>query len=245
MVVGGSRGIGRATAVALAAAGYQTVFLAYRSDSSSAADAARQVTAAGATAIPVRCDVTRPTDIRSLASRVDEHGRGLHAVVYSAGYRVLAPTSTLDETTWSRALDVSLTGFVRTIHELSPRMAAGGKIVGVSGLSGLRAYSDQHMTMGSVKAASHHAMRYLAQSLAGRKINLNMACFGSVRTEGVERDLTPAQYEQFISAAERRNPLGRLPTSEEAAQVISFLCSAAADPIVGQVIVADAGETLR
>jgi NAD(P)-dependent dehydrogenase (short-subunit alcohol dehydrogenase family) len=245
VVVGASRGIGRATAVQLARSGYGTVFLSYRSDDASAQAAASEVTAAGAEAIAVRGDVTSSAALAVLAGQVDQRGGGLHALVYSVGYRVLTPAGSLDEASWSRALDVSLTGFVQTVQELSRRMAAGGKVVGVSGLSGLRAYSDQHLAMGTAKAASHHAMRYLAWNLAQRQVNVNMACFGSVRTEGVERDLTPAQYEELITAAADRNPLGRLPTTEEAARVIGFLCSAGADPIVGQVIVVDAGETLR
>jgi NAD(P)-dependent dehydrogenase (short-subunit alcohol dehydrogenase family) len=245
VVVGASRGIGRATTVELARSGYRTIFLTYRSDDASAQTAAREVTTAGAEAITVRADVTSSGDLAVLASQVDQRGAGLHALVYSAGYRVLAPADALDEASWSRALDVSLTGFVQTVHELSRRMTAGGKIVGVSGLSGLRAYSDQHLVMGTAKAASHHAMRYLAWNLARRQINMNMACFGSVRTEGVEQDLTPAQYEELITAAAGRNPLGRLPTVQEAATVIAFLCSAGAGPIVGQVIVIDGGETLR
>ena len=245
VVVGGSRGIGRATAVELARSGYGTIFLSYRSDDVSALEAAREVAGAGAEATPVRGDVTSSADLAVLTGEVDQRGAGLHALVYSAGYRILTPAHSLEEASWARALDVSLTGFVRTVQEMSGRMTAGGKVVGVSGLSGIRAYSEQHLAMGTAKAASHHAMRYLAWDLAQRQINVNMACFGSVRTEGVERDLTPAQYEEFITAAAGRNPLGRLPTAREAATVIAFLCSAGADPIVGQVIVIDGGETLR
>jgi enoyl-[acyl-carrier protein] reductase III len=244
-VIGGSRGIGRAAAVALARRGYGSVFLSYRSDTAAAELAARDVRDAGAQAILVPGDVTVPANLALLGKSIDRHGAGLHALVYSAGYRALGPADVLDGAAWSRALDITLTGFVRSVQELTPRMAAGAKVVGVSGLSGLRAYSTEHMTMGTAKAASHHAMRYLAWKLATRRINLNMACFGAVRTEGVERDLSPAQYEEFVARAEGSNPLGRLCSASEAGEVIAFLCSSGADFLVGQVIVADGGETLR
>jgi enoyl-[acyl-carrier protein] reductase III len=99
--------------------------------------------------------------------------------------------------------------------------------------------------MGTAKAASHHAMTYLAWDLAERGINLNMVCCGSVHTEGVERDLTPEQYDTFITSARDKIPRRRIADPEEVARVVAFLCSPDADLIVGQVLVADGGETLR
>ena len=57
---------------------------------------------------------------------------------------------------------MTLTGFVRTVQELAPLVPSGGKSVGISGLSGVRAYSPLHLAMGTAKAASHHAAAYLA-----------------------------------------------------------------------------------
>ena len=134
---------------------------------------------------------------------------------------------------------------MRTVQATSPRLTDGGRIVGISGLSGLRAYSSSHLAMGTAKAASHHAMTYLAWDLAERGINLNMVCCGSVDTEGVRRDLTAEQYDHFVGATIARIPRRRLARPEEVAKVVAFLCSPAAELLVGQLVIADGGETLR
>jgi NAD(P)-dependent dehydrogenase (short-subunit alcohol dehydrogenase family) len=247
VVIGGSGGIGRAAAVALASRGYDTVIVSYYSDAEAVAQTLDALRETGANAVAAKVDISKPSELSVLVEAVDGVGGRLDALVYCAGYRILRTTMTVDEENWQRALDISLTGFVRAVQVLSPSMVAGGKVVGVSGLSGVRAYSNDHLTMGTAKAASHHAMKYLALELAKRSINVNMACFGAVLTDGVKQDLTPEQYEALIVGSMRSEkiPLGRVPEAEEVARVIAFLCSSDADWIVGQVIVADGGETLR
>lgn len=247
VVIGGSRGIGRASAVLLAQRGFRSILVNYVSDAVAAAKAVAAVEAAGAQGVAVQADVSRDEDLAALVSAVRQRLGTVDALVYSAGYRVLLPTMQVDMAQWSRALDVTLTGFVRSVQELSVLMGAGGKIVGISGISGIRAYTESHLVMGTAKAASHHAMRYLACELAGRSINVNMVCFGAVLTESVSRDLSPEQYEELIirSGRPERIPMGRVPEPAEAARVVAFLCSPDADWVVGQVLVADGGETLR
>jgi NAD(P)-dependent dehydrogenase (short-subunit alcohol dehydrogenase family) len=244
VVIGGSRGIGRACAAELGRRGAKTVVLGYAADEDAAAAAKAEVEATGASVQLVRADVATEAGVSSLVDTARAAG-ALDAVVYSAGYRALAPTLELDPARWQRALDVTLTGFVRTVQAMGPLVRSGGKMVGISGLSGLRAYSSMHLMMGTAKAASHHAMTYLAWELAQRGVNLNMVCCGSVHTEGVVRDLTPEQYETFVASAAGRIPGGRIAEPEHVARVVAFLCSRDADLIVGHVLVADGGETLR
>ncbi|HVM52949.1 MAG TPA: SDR family oxidoreductase [Acidimicrobiales bacterium] len=244
LVVGGSRGIGRACAVRLANDGFDAVVVGYRADDEAAAGAVAAIDDAGAHAVAVRADATDDDGLARLLVAAAEAGT-LAAVVYAAGHRTLGPTLELDPVAWQRALDVTLTGFVRTAHAAASAMDGGGAIVGISGLSGVRAYSPQHLTMGTAKAASHHAAAYLGQALAPRGINLNIVCCGSTRTEGVERDLTKEQYREFVLGAAARIPIGRIAEPAEIASVVSFLCSPDARLLVGQVLVADGGETLR
>jgi len=247
VVVGGSGGIGQATARTLAERGFDPIVVTYFSNEAAVAKTMSDVHDAGAHGVAVQVDVSRSTDLAVLAETFGNYSDRLDALVYCAGYRVLRPTMTMDEESWQGALNVSLNGFVHSVQQLTPRMASGGKVVGVSGLSGVRAYSPNHMAMGTSKAASHHAMTYLAWDLAERGINLNMACFGAVLTDGVKEDLTPEQYEELIAGAGRSDkiPLGRVATVEDVARIIAFLCSPDAGWLVGQVIVADGGETLR
>lgn len=243
LVVGGSRGIGRACATRLATDGFDTIVVGYRADDDAAAAACLAVEAAGARAHAVRTEAGDDGSTHRLIEYAVATGQ-LGAVVYAAGYRTLIPTLELDGAAWQRSLDVTLTGFVRTAQLAAAAMGDGGAIVGISGLSGVRAYSPLHLAMGTAKAASHHAAAYLAVALAPRGINLNVVCCGSTRTEGVQRDLTEAQYREFVLGAADRIPLGRIAEPHEVAAVVSFLCSPDARLLVGQVLVADGGETL-
>ncbi|MHB2029119.1 MAG: SDR family oxidoreductase [Acidimicrobiales bacterium] len=247
VVIGGSGGIGKAAAVTLAERGFDQVIVTFSSDEGAIVETVDAVHRVGANPISARLDVSDQDALPIFMDVLTSNSSGhVDALVYAAGLRVLSPTLVTD-TEWNRALEVSLIGFVRSVQAISSLMTSGGKIVGVSGISGLRAYSSEHMVMGTVKAASHHSMKYLAWELARRGINLNMTCFGAVLTDGVKRDLTPEQYAAFIADDDRslRVPLGFVPEPRDVAKVIAFLCSDDAQLLVGQVIVADGGETLR
>ena len=119
-------------------------------------------------------------------------------------------------------------------------MSAGGKVVGVSGLSGLRAYSDHHLAMGTAKAASHHAMRYLAWELARRQITVNAIAplAATPMTQNIRDN------EKLAAMTLARIPLGRWAGPEEIAGSFVFMASDAAAYITGQVLPVDGGTVM-
>lgn len=246
LVVGGTGGIGRAIALDLCTRQPTRVLLAYSSDDDVAERARATLAAAGHDASTVKADVANETGPRHLAERVrsDFDGR-LDVLVYSAAYRTLQPALEMPRVEWQRSLDVTLSGFVACVNELAPVFPVGGRVLAISGLSGVRAISELHMAMGSAKAGLHHAVGYLAAVLAPKGVNVNCLCLGSVLTDGVAEDLSPEQYERFITSARDRTPKGMVPEPATVASIAGFLCSPESEWIVGQVVIADGGETLR
>ena len=122
-------------------------------------------------------------------------------------------------------------------------MPPGGRVLAVSGISGVKVYSDVHMMMGAAKAALHHSVGYLAMALAERGVNVNCVALGSILSQG-PREHSAEELERFMHEAARSHPKGRLPTPAQLAPVATFLCSPEAEWINGQVIVVDGGQTL-
>jgi NAD(P)-dependent dehydrogenase (short-subunit alcohol dehydrogenase family) len=155
VVTGASSGIGRATAEALGARGFQ-VLAGVRS----AADGER-VAAAGVE--PVILDITKPADVAALADRVGDAAgaRGLRALVNNAGVTVNAPVETLPMDEWRRQFEVNFFGQVAMIQALLPALRdAGGRVVNVSSIGGRVAGP----TFGAY-AASKFALEAMSDSL--------------------------------------------------------------------------------
>jgi len=243
VLIGGSGDVGRAIAAELGRERPTRMLLVYREDDAAAADAL-----AGASAAPgsrvLRADVTTPAGRSAvagaaaldLAARVD-------LLVYSAVYRRLFPALEMPLDEWRRSLEVNVTGFIAAIQELAPLLPRGGRVLAVSGISGVRVHSEVHLLMGAAKAALHHAVAYLALALAERGVSVNCIALGSIWSQGA-REHSPEELQRFMHDMVAAHPKRRLPTVEELAPVAAFFCSPAAEWINGQVVVVDGGQTL-
>lgn len=245
LIVGGTGGIGSAIARELCKRGPTSLALVYREDQAAAERSRRELELSARSVRLLRADVGSAAGIEAIAGLIrDSFNERVDVLVYSAGHRTIEHTLALSPEEWQRSLDVTLTGFVRCVQIAADAMPPGGRVLAISGLSGERAFSDVHLAMGVAKAALQHAVRYLALTLAPAGVNVNCLCLGSVLTEGVAADLTVEEYERFVASATARNPKGRIPDALTIAPIAGFLCSEEADWIVGQVIIADGGETL-
>ena len=146
----------------------------------------------------------------------------------------------LEEADWDRILDVNLKGvWLSMKHELQPMLEAGaGSIVNTSSIAGLvgirnsTAYTaSKHGVVGLTKAA--------ALKVAGRGVRVNAICPGSVQTPMLERvfDVQPERRAAYAAA----EPLGRIATPGEVADVVVFLCSDAASYVTGAAVPVDGG----
>ena len=244
LVTGASSGIGRATALAFAKAGYAVV-LGDRADSGGHGVKA-EIEAAGGTALFVHCDVAEEADVRNLVDRaVAAFGR-LDAAFNNAGIEgAPAPTADCTEQNWDRTIAVNLKGvWLCMVHEIRQmlRQGSGGVIVncasvaGLEGVPGLPAYcASKHGVVGLTRAA---ALEY-----ATSNIRVDAVCPGAIETPMLERFMaSSAEARQTVISSE---PVGRLGKPEEIASAVLWLCSEGASFTTGQAIAVDGGWTAR
>ena len=234
LVTGASRGIGRATAVALANAGFELT-VHFNHSESEAEVTGRACEGAGATARLLAFDVSdRSASREALAKDMEQNG-AYWGVVCNAGIHDDAAFPALSPESWDRVLRTNLDGFYNVLHPLvMPMVRAhrGGRIVTLSSVSGLMGNRGQ-VNYSASKAGLIGATKALSQELARRAITVNSVAPGLIETEMVE-----AGHKQAI---EMMIPMRRLGAPEEVASLIAFLFSEGAAYITGQVISVNGG----
>jgi NAD(P)-dependent dehydrogenase (short-subunit alcohol dehydrogenase family) len=243
LVTGASAGIGRATALAFAAAG-AAVVVADVDDAQGEATAA-DIRDGGGRAIYVHADVADADQVAAMvAAAVDEFGRLDHSFNNAGIEGDPAPLSECPRENWDRTLAVNLTGVFSCLQAEIPalRDSGGGSIVncasiaGLNGFAGLAAYvASKHGVNGLTKAA--------ALELAPEGIRVNSVCPGAIDTEMVAR--VAAEQPEMIERTIAAHPLGRLGRPEEIASTVLWLCSDAAGFVTGQAIAVDGGYTTQ
>jgi len=238
LVTGASRGIGAATARALAQAG-AAVALAAR-DAARLDTLAADITAAGGTALSVPTDISDPGDIaRMVARTLDAFGRLDMAFNNAAGGgHPPTPLTEVAVEDFDSAFAINLRGtFLCMQHEIAAMLERdGGAIVnmtstaGLEGVGGLAAYvSTKHGIVGLTKVA---ALEY-----AARGIRVNAVAPGPILTEQLERAGAAAQH-----GAAQAMPMKRVGRPEEVASTVMWLCSESASFITGATIPIDGGK---
>ncbi|CAH2602251.1 3-oxoacyl-[acyl-carrier-protein] reductase FabG [Rhodovastum atsumiense] len=220
VVTGGSRGIGRAIALRLAAEGARVIAASRRPDPPEGVEGAA-------------LDVTD-------AAAVDRFFAGLGRVDVLVNNAGLAGANALDDAAlWHAIIATNLHGTYHCARAALARMPdGGGRIVTIASVLGLRGVADQ-----TAYCAAKHAVigftRALALAVAGRGITVNAVCPGWVATGMAERrwqelGLTPAQAAAGV-------PRGRITSPEEVAEAVAFLAGPGAAAITGQALPIDGG----
>ena len=219
-VTGGSRGIGRAVALKLAAQGWPVV-INYRSNHEAAQAVVDEITAAGGKAELLPFDVA---DAASADAALDQweqqHPDDYVAVlVNNAGIRRDGMMFMMGDDDWHRVIDTTLDGFFyitrRLLKHMMPRRR-GGRIINMTSLSGLKGLPGQ-TNYSAAKAALIGATKALAQEVAPRNITVNAIAPGFIATD-MTKELENDELKKLI-------PLGRFGKPEEVAALASFLAS--------------------
>jgi len=236
LVTGGSRGIGRAIALRLAAAG-ATVVVNFRENSAAAEETVGLIAAAGGRSSTSRFDVGDAEAVRvGVQNIVDEHGR-LDLLVNNAGVSVDALLLRLKEEDWERVLRTNLTGVFHCTKAAVRAMvrARYGRIVNLTsvvaemGNAGQAAYA-------AAKAGVIGLTKSLAREVAARGITVNAVAPGLVET-----DMTAGLDDRQRSFYTNVIPAGRIATPEDVAAAVAFLASPEAGYITGQVLHVNGG----
>jgi len=236
VVTGGSRGIGRAIALRLAAQGADVAF-SYRGNEAAAKETATAIEGLGRRALAVQADVTAPEAADALVKgALDAFGK-IDILVNNAGITRDDLLMRMSVEAFREVLETNLFGgFYATKAVTRPMLKAkGGRIVNITSVSGQAGQMGQ-ANYSAAKAGLIGLTKATARELASRGITCNAVAPGFVLTE-LTKDL-PAALQAEITA---RTPLGRFGTTEEIASAVAFLASDEAAFITGQVLAVDGG----
>ena len=236
LVTGGSRGIGRAVAQPLAAAGYQ-IFLTYVSKPDEAEQTARAILAAGGRARAFRLDVG---DSESVAAFFRDEVRErveLAVLVNNAGITKDGLMLRMKDEDFDRVLGINLRGAFLCLREAAKIMSKQryGRIINISSVVGQMGNAGQ-VNYSAAKAGLIGMTKSAAKELASRSITVNAVAPGFIET-----DMTAALSDEARDAYAKAIPLGRLGSAQDVADAVAFLASDKASYITGQILAVNGG----
>ncbi|GAA1938982.1 3-oxoacyl-[acyl-carrier-protein] reductase [Amycolatopsis minnesotensis] len=239
LVSGGSRGIGRAVALRLAADGWDVSFC-YRSDAEAATEVEKLVCEQGVRALPAKVDVANAGEVADWVRRTEEEFGEIGVVVTSAGITRDQPLALMSDDQWQDVVHTNLDG---VFHVCRPAVFAmmkrkAGCVVNLSSVSGV--YGNPTQTNYSAsKAGIIGFTRALAKEVGRYGIRANAVAPGIIDTE-----MTQAMTEAARAKMLKSIPLRRFGAAGEVADLVSFLASDRAAYITGSVLQIDGGITV-
>jgi len=241
LVTGGSRGIGKAIARALAAHGAKVAVCSR--DAEAVRKAANEISPGGGRVLGFRADVAEKAEVRSLVRDIVTHWGQIHILVNNAGISARIPIDSDDDARWLQVLNVNVAGTYHVTREVLRHMPThgGGRIINISsvlGRFGVPAYTAyctaKHGIIGFTRA--------LALEVAGRGITVNAICPGWVETDmaalgmretAAALGLSPEAFREQAMAAV---PIQRILEPQEIADLALYLASDASAGMTGQTI---------
>ena len=232
LVTGSARGIGAASAMALAGAGWP-IAINYRSDAAGAEAVAQAIGEAGGRAAAVQADVCDPRAVGELFSSVEKRFGPVLVLVNNAGMRADGLAPQLGDDEWERVLETNLSAAFRvTRRALKPMLRARfGRVVNIASVVGPRANAGQANYAAS-KAGLIGFTKTVAVEVARRGVTVNAVAPGFVETQ-----LTDGVGNGMLDAIPARRP----GTPEEVASCVRFLASEEASYVTGTTLTVDGG----
>ena len=236
LVTGGSRGIGRAVCLKLAACGAD-VAVNFSGDVGAAETVAGEVRNMGRRATAIRADVADAASVQSMMDKVAGEFGGVDILVNNAGVNSDGLLVRMKEEDWDRVIAVNLKGTFNCSQAAAKVMMKkrSGNIINVSSVVGITGNAGQ-ANYTAAKAGVIGLTKTCARELASRNIRVNAVAPGFIETE-----MTAALSEELRAQVASRIPLGYFGAADDVANCIVFLASDASGYITGQTIVVDGG----
>lgn len=237
IVTGGTRGIGRAIVLDLAAQGAD-IALNYRKSADLAQELAEIILGMGRRVLVVQADVSSFNDAQAMVQKVLNEFERVDILVNNAGMNWDGVVWKMSEDQWDRVIEVDLKGTFNYTRAVTPifREQGSGKIVNITSINGLRGKFGQ-TNYSAAKAGVIGFTKACARDLGRYNINVNSVAPGLIETEMVKE--APEKVREMALA---EIVLGRLGLPEEVAYVVTFLCTKKGRHITGQVIQVDGGQ---
>jgi 3-oxoacyl-[acyl-carrier protein] reductase len=237
IVTGAARGLGRAIARNLAAAGAKVACVDINTET--LAETISLIRDAGGTAEPIACDVTNSARVNEVVDEVVKMWGGLEILVNNAGITRDNMLMRMKDDQWDAVLNINLKGtFYFTRAAARPLLKGSqGRIINIASVSGLMGNPGQANYSAS-KAGVIGLTRTVAKELAGRNVTVNAVAPGFIVT-----DMTAKLGEELLEKVRQEIPLKRLGQPQDIADAVLFLASDAASFITGHILAVDGGLT--
>lgn len=237
LVTGGSRGIGRAIALDLAAEGADIAFT-FRQNEAKAQEVVDAILGMGRRALAIQADVTDFAKAQQVVDQVLSAWSKLDILVNNAGIHQNEPIWAMDEGQWDRVLNANLKGTFNYIRAVAPlfRQQRAGKIVTIASIHGLRG-REAGPNYSAAKAGVIGLSKSVARDLGPYGVNVNVVAPGIIETDMV-RALPSNIKDGFVAQI----VLGKIGQPEDVAYMVTYLCSDKARHLTGEVIKVDGGQ---
>jgi NAD(P)-dependent dehydrogenase (short-subunit alcohol dehydrogenase family) len=239
-VTGGSVGIGKACATALAMAGADVAIVDI--DAATGEKTAQEIRDLGVDSICVECDVTSREQVQAMVATVVEKFGCLDIAVNNAGIAILGGDEDLEQAAWDKVIAVNLTGAWLCAQAAAQQMikqgADGGKIINTASMSARIA--NCNASYDASKAGIVHMTRTLAAEWG--RFNINVNCFSPSYLLTPMHASTPVEARQCIR---RLTPMGYMERPEDLYGTVIFLASDASNYVTGHDLLVDGGHTLN
>lgn len=239
LVTGGTRGIGRATALKLAHAGCNVAVIYYNSHDE-AAVLCEEIAKLGGKSLAIQADVGNPDSLKGAFIELQEGFVSLEIVVSNAATGVLRPALELTLKHFRKIMETNALALTTLAQLAVPMMPNGGRIIAISSLGSLRAI-PQYAFIGASKAALESLARSLAQELGPKGIRVNVVNAGAVDTDALKHF---PNRESLLEEHARRAPAGPVLTPDDVANGVYLLCLPEANMITGQTLMVDGGYSI-
>jgi len=244
IVTGGAQGIGKGIATTLAEAGFKVAVADLNLPA--AEQTAKEIGAAGGTAIAVEIDVTRTASVESAVREVEAELGPIEVVVNNAGWDDFMPFVQTTEEFWDKILEINFKGALRVIKAVVPGMTERGfgRVINIGSDAG-RVGSSLEAVYSGAKGGVIAFTKTLAREVAAKGVTANTVCPGPTDTPALRSFAAGSgDAEKVIAGMARAIPIKRLGTPEDIGPAVAFLASDGAGFVTGQTLSVSGGLTM-